>query len=423
MPLNTVPLKWRNYWKEDKTSPEMRGPAPYFYPAPRCKFVCSMLRFLLLLFLLCGCSLSAQHTLTGSLTDETTGEPVAFATVYLDGTSKGEVTGDDGTFTLTDVSLPATLVVSHLNYDNQTLNLTAPGPPLTLRLSPQDAVLTGVEVTDRNTRAETLAEFRELLLGKDAWGKKAVIRNEEALRFDRDYYQRTLTVDNEKIRSMLLAKNRRGARWSEDGTTYTYEQRKNLKAISLGPLQIDLPHLGYQLRMDLSEFRADYQEGRRAYLGTFFFSEADKVKKKHLRNRERAYLGSAMHFARSLLSGNLARNGFKVVEVIKHRQPKREEIQEIELTDYLHQVSDHLWELRGLQGRDFAVLYYGDGRQRPLPPWKWDRTQPVQASFHVDGERCLLIAGGGFGDANIAFSGYMGTRGLAWGLPVDYTLE
>lgn len=79
------------------------------------------LRQLLLPFLLLALttSLAAQPTLTGRLTDAATGEPVDFATVYLSGSSGGDVSDDDGRFSF---RVPAgmgqsILVVSHLNYE------------------------------------------------------------------------------------------------------------------------------------------------------------------------------------------------------------------------------------------------------------------------------------------------------------------
>lgn len=377
---------------------------------------------LLLLFLGSLCA-SAQTNLSGTLLDAATGEPVAFATVYLDGTSKGEVTGDDGKFLLRNVALPATLVVSHLNYVNRTLPVTDFKAPLTIRLAPSEEVLASVEITDENLREKTVAEFKNLLIGTDDWGKGSRLRNDEVLRFDRDYVEKTVVVRTDRMRKMLQERDNPEARWSADGKTYYYEEPENLKAVTVAPLKIELPHLAYVLRMDLNQFLAHYAEGRRAYLGTFFFSDTEEIKPRHLRNRQRAYLGSAMHFARALLDNALGTNGFKVVEVLKDKTTKEETIRDIDLNAHLHQINDKTWELRGLRGRDFAVLYYGDNKQRPLPPWKWKRAQPVQSSFYVEADRCVILAGGVFGDASIAFAGYMGTRGLAWLLPVDYVWE
>lgn len=363
---------------------------------------------------------AAQATLAGTVTDALTGEPVAFATVYLDGTSKGEVTQDDGRFTLTGVALPASLVVSHLNYRNQTIALKATGAPLNIRLAPAEEMLAGVEVTDLNLRQETLAEFKSLLLGTDEWAQKAAILNDEVLRFDRDYRERTVEVNNDYMRNLLVSRDRPDGRWSLDRSQYFYEEAANLKAVSNGPLVIRLPHLGYTLRMDLTGFEAEYRSGRRAYLGTFFFAPDARIKARHRKNRERAFWGSAMHFARSLLANDLAGNGFKVVEVTKNPDNGHEVVKEINLPSFLLQTGTNVWELRGLAGRECVILYYADGKNRPLPPEKWSKSQPVQSRFFVEEDRCVLLAGGVFGDAAIAFSGYVGSLGLAWILPVDY---
>jgi hypothetical protein len=383
-----------------------------------------MLRFFLLITLLFVPLIGhSQANLSGTLVDAVSGNPVSFATVYLDGTSKGEVTGDDGSFLLRNVALPATLIISHLNYVNQALSVTNSSGLLSIRLVPREEMLVGVEVTDRNLREKTLAEFKLLLLGTDDWGKSSSIRNDKVLRFDRDYVEKSVTVRTENMRAKLLERENNDARWSEDGRKYFFDEAVNLKAVTAAPLEIELPHLAYVLRMDLNQFMAQYAEGRRAYLGTFFFADSKVVKPKHLRNRQRAYLGSAMHFARSLLANTLSQNGFKVVEVIKDEVTKKETVREIYLRSHLHKVNEKTWELRGLRGRDFAVLYYADGKQRPLPPRKWRRSQPAQSSFYVEADRCVLFTGGVFGDASIAFAGYMGTRGLAWLLPVDYVYK
>ena len=93
----------------------------------------------LLLSLLClpPAPLQSQNTpitqtLTGRVLDSLTQAPVLFATVYLDGTTIGATTDEEGRFSLPIPSeyLPATLVVSQLNYATWRGDLTtiAPGP-------------------------------------------------------------------------------------------------------------------------------------------------------------------------------------------------------------------------------------------------------------------------------------------------------
>jgi hypothetical protein len=374
-----------------------------------------------LIFILLPVLLPAQITLTGQLRDSLTGDPISFATVYLDGTSTGDVTSDDGAFTLGPVSLPATLVVSHLNYHNQTINLTTdPSGPLNIQLRSREEVLAGVEVKDQDLRAKNIKEFRRLLLGTDDWGDNSSFLNGEVVNFDRDYVEKELKVNNDYMRQKLVERDRADARWSIDGQSYFFTDPVNLKATTRSALSIRLPHLGYTVRMDLNSFLAEYRSGRMAYLGTFFFQPDDRLRPRYLKNRQRAYWGSPMHFARSLLADSLAGNGFKVVEIIKDPNTGKEATADVTLGSYLKPTPAGFHELAGLAGREFAVLYYGDNQFRPLPEKKWRRAQPVQSRFIVESNRCLILPGGAFGDAGIAFSGNMGTRGLAWILPQDY---
>lgn len=375
---------------------------------------------LLFLALMASLITSAQTQLTGQLRDSLTSEPIAFATVYLDGTSTGDVTTDDGTFSLGPVSLPATLVVSHLNYHNQTIALTSDPGPLKISLRTREEMLASVEVKDQDLRAKNLKEFKRLLLGSDEWGEKTSLLNEEVITFSRDYVEKKLMVSNDYMREKLTERARPDARWSLDGKTYYFSDPVNLKADTRSSLRIRLPHLGYTVSMDLNTFLAEYRSGRMAYLGTFFFQPDQQLKPRHRRNRQRAYLGSPMHFARALIKDSLTTNGFKVVEVTKDPTTGKDAITDVVLNSYLKATPTGTYELTGLAGREFVVLYYGDKKFRPLPEKKWRRAQPVQSRFVVEADRCVLLAGGAFGDAGIAFSGYMGTRGLAWILPLDY---
>lgn len=69
----------------------------------------------LLLVITAGASY-AQTTVSGTITDGTTGEPLPGATVRVDGTSTGAVTDVDGKYTLTTNDPDATLVASFVGY-------------------------------------------------------------------------------------------------------------------------------------------------------------------------------------------------------------------------------------------------------------------------------------------------------------------
>ena len=378
----------------------------------------------LALLLLCTC-VRAQTTLRGSLTDETTGEPVGFATVYLDGTSRGTTSDDAGRFVLDRVVLPAALVVSHLNYETVTLALTdgsAVTQPLALRLTPREETLTSVSVSDANGRAKNVAEFRKRLLGPRAWADRCELRNDGVLVFDRDYDRDTVRVPNAARRAQLRQRQHRGASWNADSSRYAFRRARNLSVRTRGPLTVTLPHLGYVLRADYQSFLIDYDSGRTAYLGSYFFEPVVRPTRRQLANRRLAYLGSAMHFARALTAGTLTENGFRVYEVVRG-EAGVERTTEYDLRQHLRPNGEQGHVLIGLAGREFVVLYYADARFRPLPKAKWRRTEPVQSSLFVDGNRCLIYPGGVYGDALLAFGGDIGSRGLAYTLPREYVYD
>ncbi len=375
-----------------------------------------------LCLLLCTC-VSAQNTLTGRVIDSLTNEPIPFVTVYLDGTSIGEITGDDGSFSLRGARLPATLVVSHLAYKTVSLAPTKLGSLGDVIMAPNQAVIKGVKVTDENQRDKNLAELTRFLLGNDQWTAGSSLLNDEVIMFDRDYTERTIPVNNDGLRKRLKKRNRSGASWNEDETVYTFGKAENLKANTLSILKLRLPHLGYTVSMDLKSFLSDYKTGYTSYLGTYFFAADEKETDRHRRNRKRAYYGSGMHFARSLLSDSLEENGFKVYAVTDAVDGKEEQISEIDLTKFLAKGEGGANHLVGLNDRTFAILYYADGSYRPLPKNQWRKAKPVQSRVYVRANKCLIIDGGVFGDTSLVFNGNIGRRSIAWALPRDFVLE
>lgn len=377
------------------------------------------------LLLLCGClctCVRAQIDITGIILDSLNGDPVPFATVYIDGTSAGDVTADNGTFTIKNVRLPGMLVVSHLNYETKRIGLTTYSDPIRVGLKSREAVIEGVEVNDRNGRTRNLEEFKRIWIGSDDWAQRSELKLQNNIVFSRDYERRETKVFNASMRTILRERNRPSAEWSEDSTTYSFERAVNLKAITKGPVNVVLPHLGYVVRVDLKSFQADYNAGRNTHLGTFFYQPATKVKKIHLRNRRKAYLGSTMHFARALLDNALTDNGFRVFEVTK--DPHGGDVTtEYDIRQHLRQADDVGYSLTKLRGRQFAILYYANANGEPLGRDRWKRAQPVQSRLFVDSDYCRIYEGGVFGDPFLAFTGEMGRRGLAWSLPNDYVFD
>ena len=235
----------------------------------------------LLCLFLTSLSLTAQQV-SGTVTDSLTGAPIPFATVYFDGTTIGETTNEEGRFTLPASSLrfPATLIASHLSFGNKSVQLREARSSIHFALRPLTLTVAAVEVTDQNQRLKNLEEFKALFLGVDDWGRRATIKGEDALVFEREYRRKRLSNARSFFPDGKIPPTLKNARWADDGTTLLFEKANNLTAISNAPLEIDLPDLGYVLFVDLQQFRTDYSAGITNRLGTYFWQPYEEIIRK-----------------------------------------------------------------------------------------------------------------------------------------------
>lgn len=382
----------------------------------------------LLCSLLCfSCSLLlAQPVLKGTVLDSTNQEPVAFVTVYFDGTTNGQTTDNNGQFALSlkGIDLPAVLVVSHVGYRRQTLLIRDTKEELYISLAVQGQLISTVVVQDRNQRAKNIQEFRRLFLGSDEWGERAKIKNEDAILFDRTYKVQRVNVRSKYMREMTLKGKRSNIEWAADSSFYVYDKALNLQAKAKVPLEVELPDLGYTIQVDLVQFLTEYRAGRTSHLGHYFFIRQEgpegKVRARHERNRQRAFYNSSLHFLRSLYAGTLSENGYQIYEQEKDKNGKNKKLKAFDITPYTQVVEEDQLEIKDLAGRNLIILFYGDAKGRPLPPNKWRRAQPVQSGIHIGEDTCLIRPDGTVGDSDLAFSGYIGSRGVAWILPSDF---
>jgi len=221
--------------------------------------------------------------LTGRILDAKTGEPLPFASVYINNTSRGTTADSSGSYRLTNVP-PGNqeLIGSLLGYQTLRvpLRLTDARPrQIDLKLEPGQ-ILTGVTVTARRSRAwqRQFQEFSRELLGNRPQARQCQIMNPGVLSFQ-----------------------------SEKG---------HLLAEAAEPLVITNDALGYRLYYDLLHF--DLYQGRMNFAGTSRFEEMISDDAKQLtrwqRNRQRAFQGSLQHLLVNLLNGSHERAGYSVYQ-------------------------------------------------------------------------------------------------------------
>ena len=110
-------------------------------------------------------SMYAQNAISGTIVSEKSRNFIEYASVYIDGTSKGTVTDSNGHFTLKNLNFPCRLVVSCVGYELQSFQFsTATIENLNIELKEQFKHLSEISVAGKNRRnpcryAATLAEF------------------------------------------------------------------------------------------------------------------------------------------------------------------------------------------------------------------------------------------------------------------------
>jgi hypothetical protein len=238
----------------------------------------------LLLVLLLPKLASAQATITGTVRDSLTQQPLPFASVFLANTTRGATTDAQGHYTLSAV--PAgryELAATYLGYQLRQRQLVVADGNLILDINLPPAVhqLSEVVVRPNPNREADYQSFLALFLGRSTFAKQCHVRDPDAVRIDYDAQQKLLTA----------------------GVPHA--------------LEVDNLALGYRLTFYELDFQASFadQSVMVTTVGKIVFRELPGSAGKQRRwaaNRQRAYLGSYPHFLRSVYANTVAEEGFRV---------------------------------------------------------------------------------------------------------------
>jgi len=249
-----------------------------------------MKKIILFLIIICFFKDGYTQIIRGTVLDKSTNNKINFASIYINGTSIGTNSDQNGSFEL-DItkygSLP--LTISALGYYSVTLPDFSSEKPLEVYMIPKPFELNEVVVAAKSLAKERRANlklFRNQFLGTSANGQKCVIMNENDITFNYD------------------------------------SSNDTLKAFASKPIIIYNNALGYKITYYLDRFEYYRRSKSFLYNGSAFFSEdmADEMTQKKFfdKRRKNAYLGSRSHFFRSLWTNTLKSNGF----IIKNSEDK-----------------------------------------------------------------------------------------------------
>lgn len=239
----------------------------------------------ILFFLLFTVQLFSQN-ITGKVTSAS-GTPLSGASVYLDGTTIGTSTNQEGEFSISSSTKFNTLLIVRLiGYQDVVVSNPYEKPFLSIVLQVKENEIEQVVVADDGfTRKQKMQLFKEQFLGMNKEGKACKILNEDAI-----------VLEFNKKKNILTAKS--------------YE-----------PIIIQNDYLGYKIEFDLYEFYVQMNSksiksvdvAQSMFLGTSQFTDS-ATNEKQIQNRDKAYFGSSMELFKTVIHNSWSVKGFVLYE-------------------------------------------------------------------------------------------------------------
>ncbi len=237
--------------------------------------------------------LAQTGVITGKILRADTKEPLAKVSVFLSNATVGTTTSEDGTYTLRGIR-PGQydLVMTSVGYEEKTQQVLVGSQALTINaeLKPQVMQLGEVIVTDNANWKANYAMFLTEFLGTSANAKQCKITN------------------------------------PHDITLIYRRSKKTLEAFSYDFINIENRALGYRVKFLLRSFKSDKLNNLISWQGRLLYEDlpgSEAQKRKWEERRQDTYYGSSLHFFRSLVSGNYAKEGFIMNILSRRPNPER----------------------------------------------------------------------------------------------------
>lgn len=336
-------------------------------------------------------------TISGTVIDSTTDNPLLGAHVFLSGTSIGTSTDHDGRFSLSGLPPGAhTLSISIIGYERISLEIALKSGQeihFDKKLKPVVYSLGELFVGNLDDRWERhLSRFIDLFIGETAKADSVKIMNPEVLRFRTRWWGR-----------------------------FTAE--------ALAPLQIENRATGYLITYHLDEFRHSGTVTR--WDGDSFFTPltpADSLQQEYWDNqRKDAFMGSLKHFFLSLVNGEIENQDYSIYLISRqsHGYPPthRRRIS----AERLFKNSDEIEHYHVSYYGNLEIVYRGDGEESGFTQWAGKTRGPAgnQKSYLELNNRPITIDPNGeiMETYGATRKGYLAFRRFAEALPKEYQPE
>lgn len=335
----------------------------------------------------------AQGTISGTVKDAETGQPLEGASVFAQNTTKGTVSDKEGSFSLLLEKGGYEIVVSFTGYTSKTLNLEVTGDrTFELKLEKGDNTLSEVIIKNSNEVPDGWEKYGKFFLdhfiGASPNADSCVLRNPQALKF------------------------------------LYFKRNDRLKVLATEPLQIQNKALGYNLRYELDSFVHFFKTELNSYRGKCLYTtmEGDAAQLAAWKEaRRNAYEGSRLHFLRAYYDSTLVKEGFVVDLYTPSSSTKFARLRNPYDTAY-YAFNDTTANAELYFPEKASITYTKKApdkrylRQNNLPP-----DVPVQISY-VDLTDAIQIKPNGYFTEQKSWinQGYWSWKNLADQLPYDY---
>jgi hypothetical protein len=241
-----------------------------------------LISFFLLLSLSAFCQ-QKTFSVDGKVVD-TTGQPLANASVFCQNTTIGTLTKNDGTFHLRLANGGYDLIVSFTGYQTESIRIGKDHKEtdtLRITLKPEDKALEQAVVTGSAEVADGWDKYGQFFLdnfiGTSPNASNCALGNKDVLKF------------------------------------YFYKKRNKLRIKATSELLITNNALGYRIKYQLDSFVYEYNTNVCTYTGYPLFEEMQGTPEQQdgwKQNRLYSYAGSRLHFIRSWYDSTLDDEGF-----------------------------------------------------------------------------------------------------------------
>ncbi len=344
----------------------------------------------------------AQGRVTGVVQDSATHQPLAFASVFLANTTLGATTTEQGEFVFPKVPAGTYEIVgSYVGYNlsKQSITVAKGAAPqaVTLLLSSSGPALGEVMVQASAHSQEDYDKFTGLFLGQTAFSQQSRITN------------------------------------PKDVVVFVNDSTKELVASAKNFVEVENMALGYRLKYYGMSFHASPDGQTNSYDGQTVFEEMtpqdEQQRQQWAANRATAYVGSFMHFLRSVYTNTLRANGFLVQQVRMEPDGTAIVYPGSRPIDSVRRVSANKMHVFLRFTGDIQVAHFGESPDpaynQPMSPLGYSRT-PYPAVREVSKVRLLvpeveiLPSGALRNSGDVPLGEYWSFESVGELLPLDY---